>query len=84
MLILAMPGIVLATGLLFAVQQHRRPAGKRRRHRDFYQRPDGHPLRAEGAGKPDARRQQPLRFAVPVAGHAGFAGRLRVGSNCAR
>jgi thiamine transport system permease protein len=46
MLILAMPGIVLATGF-FTVQQHHRPAGKRRRHCDFHQRPDGHPLRAQ-------------------------------------
>lgn len=72
-----MPGIVLATGFFLLFNSTIGLPENARRHRDFHQCPDGDPLRAEGAGKSDARHQQPLRAAVPVARSAGLA-RLKI------
>ncbi|XNM47473.1 thiamine/thiamine pyrophosphate ABC transporter permease [Escherichia coli] len=68
MLILAMPGIVLATGFFYCSTT---PLACRNllRHCDFHQCVNGNPLCAESTGKPDARYHRPLQYVVSVAGH---------------
>ncbi len=68
MLILAMPGIVLATGF-FLLLNNTIGLPRDLLARSFSQCVNGDPLWAESAGKPDARYHRSLQHVMSVAGH---------------